>query len=219
MDMSSLSDPNPYVIKEYLNGSRMPFANASYTWDITSLLVHEHISGTKRLFFCVMLRLNEQCNNGRHQCHQHCVVYQKTQFFFRIPAIEVIFHGYPTLPPTRKPMESFVFTFPKAMMHENAYVASISLSADVNQTVKARLRNTRKQTNKKRQFSGVFFYQSSQPVGFKVKPFCLKGLRFQKKSSEVSFWERVYFEYLVIFYCWMVRCLGATLWKRVHLDD
>ena len=49
--------------------------------------------------------------------------------------------------------------------------------------------------------SAFFVFQSSQPVGFKVKPFCLKGLRFQKKRCEVRFWERVYFEYLVIFYC------------------
>ena len=54
------------------------------------------------------------------------------------------------------------------MMHENAYVASISLSADVNQTVKARVRNARKKTtvlrrffsDNTREFEDVYYFKT-----------------------------------------------------------
>lgn len=135
----------------------------------------------------------------------------------RWKALEVIFHGYPTLP-QKKTHGVFCVHVSKG---NDAWKRLCGLHLFVCGCEPNRQGQVKKHTETNKQKTTVlrrfFFYQSSQPVGFKVKPFCLKGLRFQKKvlrwvfGKECTLWW---------FFCyWMVRCLGATLWKRVHLDD
>lgn len=134
----------------------------------------------------------------------------------RWKALEVISHGDPTLPPTKT---HGVFCV-HVCKGNDAWKRLCGLHLFVGGCEPNRQGQGKKHTdtNKKKDSSQAFLFLKALNLWDLRLNLFVWGIKIPKKSCEVNFWERVYFEYLVIFYCWMVRCLGATLWKTVHLD-